>query len=239
MNIYSTTIIFIFCKILLRYKNSYLFLEPIMKCIYCNSPTYTLSNGYKKCKVCKKKFSPKKIERKKAIKECFCKNYTINRCASTNNLSYLSVQKQYNAIRQKIAIFMEEDFINNKQIIEYDEYIYLPLTKRDKKENIFDGFNFLTYNFDNKIYNLLLPSLARYKSQLLQDKIDEIYYKEFEKFLYCNHLSNTKQGNLIKNFWQYLENFMLKFNGINNDNFFYYLKEAEFKFNGGCEKGVF
>jgi len=206
-----------------------------MRCIYCQAKTYTLSNGYKKCKVCKRKFSPKKLQRKELIKSCFCKNYTINRCSKATNLNYVTILKEYSNIRQQIAIFMEEKFANKKEIIEYNEYIYLPLTKRDKKESIFDGFNFLTYNFDNKIYNILLPNLSRYKPILLQDRADEVYYKELEKFLYSYHISNSKNSNLIKEFWQYFEDFMLKFNGINSDNFFYYLKEAEYKFNYDCQ----
>jgi len=207
-----------------------------MKCIFCNSPTYTLKNGYKKCKVCKRKFSPQKLERKQNILNCFCKDYTANRCAKALGLNYITVQKEYQQIRKKIALFMEEAFLNKNEIIEYNEYIYLPKAKQNIKENIFDGFNFLTYNFDNKIYNILLPSLKRYKPILLEDNADEVYYKELEKFLLSWHLSNSKNSSLIKEFWQYFEEFMLKFNGINSDNFIFYLKEAEFKFNGGCEK---
>ena len=206
-----------------------------MNCIYCNAKTYTLNNGHKKCKICKRKFSPKKLARKEALLECFYKNYTANRCSKKIDINYITILKEYKKIRKKIAIFMEEEFINKNKILDYNEYIYLPLTKRGKKENIFDGFNFLTYNFDNKIYNILLPNLSRYKPTLLEDKADEIYYKELEKFLYSYHITNSKNSNLIKEFWQYFEEFMLKFNGINKDNFFYYLKETEFKFNYGKE----
>ena len=206
-----------------------------MKCIYCKAQTYKLNNGYFKCKICKKKFSPKKFDRKKKIQECFCKDFSINRCAKTLKLNYITVQKEYKKIREDIILKQEEQFLNKKKILEYDEYIYIPKSKANQKSAIFDGFNFLTYNFDNKIYNILLPSLKRYKPILLEDSADEVYYKELEKFLLSWHLSNSGGSSFIKSFWQYFEEFMLRFNGINSDNFIYYLKEAEYKFNYGCE----
>ncbi len=205
-----------------------------MKCIYCNYPTYKLKNGYYKCKSCKRKFSPKKIERQRAIKRCFYKDFTINRCALYLGLNYITVKNYYQKIREEIAILQEKDFANKQKILEYDEYIYIPKTKSQNKSAIFEGFNFLTYNYDNKIYNILLPSLSRYKPIMLEDGLDEVYYKELEKFLQSNHISNRANNNLIKQFWIYLEDFMLKFNGINSENFFYYLKEAEYKFNFKC-----
>jgi transposase-like protein len=207
-----------------------------MKCIYCNYPTYKLKNGYYKCKSCKSKFSPKKNERQRAIKRCFYKDFTINRCALYLGLNYITVKNYYQKIREEIAILQEKDFANKQKILEYDEYIYIPKTKSLNKSAIFEGFNFLTYNYDNKIYNILLPSLSRYKPIMLEDGLDEVYYKELEKFLQSNHISNRANNNLIKQFWIYLEDFMLKFNGINSDNFFYYLKEAECKFNNLSSK---
>jgi transposase-like protein len=207
-----------------------------MKCIYCNYSTYKLKNGYYKCKSCKRKFSPKKIERQSAIKRCFYKDYTINRCALYLGLNYITVKNYYQKIREEIMHLQEEDFANKKEILEYDEYIYIPKTKSQNKSAIFEGFNFLTYNYDNKIYNILLPSLSRYKPTMQEDGLDELYYKELEKFLQCNHISSRVGSKLIKKYWNYLEEFMLKFNGINSENFVYYLKEAEYKFNNLSSK---
>jgi len=202
-----------------------------MRCIYCKSQTYLLKNGYRKCKICKKKFSPKKIERKEKILDCFCKNYSANRCAKKLGLNYITIKKEYDNMRKKIALFMEEEFLNKKEIIAFDEYIYFPASKQKDKSFIFDGFNFLTFNFDNKIYNILLPTLRKFKPLLIED---EQYYKEFEKFLLTTHISNSSNNVLIKEFWSYFEEFILKFNGIDASNFIYYLKEAEFKFNYTC-----
>jgi transposase-like protein len=141
------------------------------------------------------------------------------------------VQKEYQKLREEIVLIQEESFLNKKQLLGYDEYIYIPKTKSNNKSSIFDGFNFLTYNYDNKIYNILLPSLKRYKPKLIEDNMQEVYFKELEKFLLSYHLSNKGANPLIEEFWQYFEDFILKFNGINSDNFIYYLKEAEFKFN--------
>ena len=99
--------------------------------------------------------------------------------------------------------------------------------------NIFDAQNFLTFNYgENKVYNLLMPNLNRYKQQFLSDNLDEVYFKEFSRFMMFNKIAKTKQlENTITQFWNYFEANILQYKGIDNDNFFYYLKECEFKFN--------
>ncbi len=128
---------------------------------------------------------------------------------------------------------MEEEFRNRKETIAFEEYLYLEKSKRKSKKNIFDAYNFLTFNYDGKIYNLLLPNLNRYKPLFLEDGLEEVYYKEFEKFLRRSHLG-TNPNKTILEFWDFFEEFILKFKGVRRENFFYYLKEAEFKFNFEC-----
>jgi transposase-like protein len=77
-----------------------------------------------------------------------------------------------------------------------------------------------------------MPNLKRYKSEFLDSGAQEAHFKEFSKFMMLNKISKTqKRENLITKFWNYFEDSILKYNGINDENFFYYLKEIEFKFN--------
>ncbi|WP_455757261.1 transposase [Sulfurimonas sp.] len=208
-----------------------------MKCIYCgNEKLYLLKSAQFKCSKCKKKFSAKKIKTDLELIECFCEDLTANEASKKLSINYVTAKKRYELFRQLIANFLEEEY-KNKEVIEYDEYIYLEKSKKKVKENIFDAQNFLTFHYENKIYNLLMPNLNRYKGQFLDDGSDEIYFKEFSKFMMFNKISKTKKReNLITQFWLFFEDAILKYKGISEENFFYYLKEIEFKFNYSKKK---
>lgn len=206
--------------------------QSFMKCIYCqHAKLYELKSGQIKCAKCKKKFSSKKIKTDLELIGCFCENLTVNEASKRLSINYITVKKRYELFRTLIANFLEEEY-RNKPIIEYDEYIYLEKSKKKVKENIFDAQNFLTFAYDDKVYNLLMPNLNRYKNQFLEEGTEEIYFKEFSKFMMFNKISKTaKRENLITKFWLFFEKSILKYKGINHENFFYYLKEIEFKFN--------
>lgn len=203
-----------------------------MKCIYCNNKKlYQLKSGQLKCSNCKKKFSVKKIEKDLKIIECFCNDLNVNETCKKLDINYVTVKKRYDLFRQLIASLLEDEF-KDKTVIEYDEYIYLEKSKRDIKENIFDAQNFLTFHYDNKIYNLLMQNLNMYKNQFMDDGADEAYFKEFSKYMMFNKISKIqKKENLITKFWIFFEKSILKYKGVRHENFFYYLKEIEFKFN--------
>jgi len=203
-----------------------------MNCPYCNhNILYTLKTGQKKCKNCLRKFSEKKFLFEKKVINLFCENFTVNRCVKEHNLNYITIQKKYENYRKLLANFLEEQY-RNKDVKEYDEYIYLEQSKQKVKKNIFDAINFMTFNYEDKVYNLLMPNLHRYKNQFLDDGVDETYFKEFSKFMMLNKISKIqKKENIIASFWIYFEESILKYKGIDKDNFFYYLKEIEFKFN--------
>lgn len=203
-----------------------------MKCIYCNNKKlYQLKSEQLKCSNCKKKFSIKKIEKDLKIIECFCNDLNINETSKKLDINYVTVKKRYDLFRQLIASRLEDEF-KDKTVIEYDEYIYLEKSKRDIKENIFDAQNFLTFHYDNKIYNLLMQNLNMYKNQFMDDGADEAYFKEFSKYMMFNKISKIqKKENLITKFWIFFEKSILKYKGVRHENFFYYLKEIEFKFN--------
>jgi len=207
-------------------------LKYSMKCIFCNNKKlYQLKTGQLKCSGCKKKFSPKKVQKDLDVIECFCQNLSVNQTSIKLGINYVSVKDRYEIFRQLLANFLEDAYMD-KHIIEYDEYIYLPKSKKMIKENIFNAQNFLTFHYEDKVYNLLMTDLNRHKNQLLDDGAGDAYFKEFSKFMMLNKISKTlKRDNHITKFWNFFEESIVRYKGVKNQNFFYYLKEIEFKFN--------
>lgn len=203
-----------------------------MNCIYCNNKKlYELKSGQLKCSACKKKFSPKKVKRDLALIDSFVQNFSANQTSKKLDINYITVKKRFDLFRALLANYLEKEY-QNKTVLEYDEYIYLEHSKKKVKENIFDAKNFLTFHYKNKIYNLLMPNLKRYKSEFLDSGTSEAHFKEFSKFMMLNKISKTqKRENLITKFLIFFEQEILKYKGIKDKNFFYYLKEIEFKFN--------
>jgi len=204
-----------------------------MKCPYCNhSITYILKTAQERCSRCKRKFSPKRILLEKRTIECFCENKKIQQTAEILDVTYVTIQKKYFSYRKYIASYLEEAY-SRYTASQYDEYVYLPKSKKKIKENIFEAQNFLTFCYDEtKIYNLLMPNLDRYKQQFLNDNLEEVYFKEFSSFMMFNKIAKIqKSDNPIIEFWKFFEEYILQYKGIDKKNFFYYLKECEYKFN--------
>ncbi len=203
------------------------------RCIRCNEQLYLLADGMVKCSACRYKYSPRKSARRLAIIESFCDELTAKETAGYLGINYITAKKSYDAIRKALLPFLEEAYAANRNnILEYDEYLYLDHTKRKERKYIFDAHNFLTFDYGGRVYNILMPSLSRYKSGFLADGLDELYYNEFSKFLKIHRIAKLRSfDNTIVRFWKYFDEFMKKYKGIKRDNFIYYLKEAEFKFN--------
>ena len=207
-------------------------IQFIMKCIYCNNlKLYKLKTNQLKCSACNRKFSLQKILKQKNIIKSFINNKSINQTKNQLNLNYETVKKTYDKLRYEISIYLENNYLQDK-VSQYDEYVYLEKSKLSNKKNIFDAHNFMTFQYENKVYNLLMPSLSRYKEQFINDGSYEIYYNEFKQFMRFNKISKIKkQESLIVDFWQFFEDNITIYKGISNEKFFYYLKEFEFKFN--------
>lgn len=203
-----------------------------MTCPFCNYHIiYDLNTGQKKCGNCKKKFSLKKLEILQKTIQIFTKNKTALEASKDLKVNYRTIQKRYETFRSLITRYLEEEY-RGGETKEYNEYFYLAKSKKRTKETIFDNQNFLTFHYEEKIYNLLMPNMSRYKHQLLDDGAQEAYFKEFSKFIMFNKISKIKKRkNLITQFWEFFEENITKYKGVNNDNFVYYLKEIEFKFN--------
>lgn len=190
-------------------------------CSFCNSKhIYHLKNGHIKCATCKRKISPIKFQRDKDIIWAFCSGMTILQASKKYNLNYISIQRRYKEFRSLIITYLdEEDYLKEMLSSEFDEYIYMV------NKDIYLAQNFLTFHYENRVFNRMLPPLSKYKTF---DNNKE----ELSKFLFLNKIAKLKsKHSLINEFWEYLENFMKKYRGIQNTNFIFYLKEAEFKFN--------
>ena len=203
-----------------------------MNCIYCHhSKLYTLKTGQLKCSKCGKKFSPKKLEKDHKIIKAFCENLSAREASLALGLNYVTIKNRYDIFRMLIANFAQEAYID-KDVLEYDEYLYLEKSKKKVEENIFDSQNFLTFHYEDKIFNLPMPSLHKYKDDFLQDGAQKSYFKELSKFMMFNKIAKIQNiDNLITKFWIFFEASILRYKGIKPENFFYYLKEIEFKFN--------
>jgi len=194
-----------------------------MSCIYCNHYIlYKLKNGYFKCAKCKRKFSPKKIERKAKILHSFLKGLSPTQIAQKHSFAYKSVVNEVHHIREVMARICEEEFLKKNEITEFDEYLYIPKTNKKEIKSIYKAQNFLTIDYGGKIYNILLNDMKIYENLKPQ---------EIKTLLRQSHIIKIKQNINIPMFWEYFENFIVKFKGIKKENFFYYLKEAEFRFN--------
>jgi len=191
-----------------------------MSCVYCNHYIiYKLKDGYYKCAKCKRKFSPKKIERKAKILKGFLDELTPQEISKKYSISYATVVKEIKNIRKVIAQICEEEFLKKDEIKEFEEYLYLPKSTK----NILNAQNFLTIDYGGKIYNIMLSPMKNYAG------FDEEKIKSF--FRQSRIIKVQNHANIYK-FWDYFEKFIKKYKGVKEENFFYYLKEAEFRFNG-------
>lgn len=215
---------------LFRYN---IFMKDENRCFYCHHPLYQLGDGMVKCSVCKKKYSMKRVSQIKALIQLFCENENALSASKTLQLSYVTVLKYYQQFRHAAAEYCESQYdrlrTNESQ---YEEYLYIEKSKRRDKTAVFDSYNFLTFGYGEKVYTLLMPSLGVFKQQFVEDNLEELYYKEFSKFMRTSKIIKISEyDNSIEKFWHYFEQFITTFKGVSSEHFPYYLKEAEFKFN--------
>ncbi|WP_456485439.1 transposase [Hydrogenimonas sp.] len=206
----------------------------ITRCIHCNHPRlYTLANGYLKCAACKRKISPAKIERAEHLIDAFCRNLTAREAAKACGYSYMTAKTHYDRIRVLLTQYLEERYNEYAgDIKEFDEYFYLEQNKKKSEETIFDIQNFLTFDYGGKIYNILMPSLRKYRTNLLDDGLQHEYYNQLSRFITFRRIARLEHlNNTIVKFWHFFETHIKRYRGVNEKHFFYYLKEAEFKFN--------
>ena len=156
------------------------------------------------------------------------------------SISYVSVKKHYDTFRYIASQVCEKEYENLRtKTCEYEEYFYLENAKKERKEAIFDAHNFLTFDYCGHIYTLLMPSLHKYKQQMLSDNISDSYIHEFTKFKRISRIikASSIHNNMV-NFWDYFEENIVKYKGISNEHFILYLKEMEFKYNHSKNEAI-
>jgi len=208
----------------------------IRSCIYCsNKKLYHVSPTQYRCALCKRTFSIKKILQKEAILNSFIGNESAYLCSRNLHVNYITVKKTYQKLRLGILSFIEQSYAHQKNSFsQYDEYYFLPQSKKGNFNCFFDSIGILGMAYETKIYTLLLPDQFSHLKYLSRDLIDMHYYAQY--------LSNHKMAhfesfnNVINQFWIFFETFMMHFKGVSQENFIYYLKEAEFKFNYTLEE---
>jgi len=200
-----------------------------MKCIYCEHPyTYLLGDRQRKCSKCKRKFSPQKVEREEKLLSFFTEGYNTRKAAKETGMHFATVQKQYEKFRRTVAMHSDEQYqLHSQRVTGYDEYLYLPKSLKIE-DNIDKLQHFLTLSYDNKVYNLMMPTIQHYNL----DTNDEKEKKLLLKYLRFNKVAKlSKVHNTITEFWEFFEKFILQYKGVSDAQFVFYLKEAEWRFN--------
>jgi len=200
-----------------------------MKCIYCEHPyTYLLADKQRKCGKCKRKFSPRKLEREQQLSTLFVEGTNAREAAKQSKMHFATVQKYYENFRRNIALYADEIYQHNShRVTGYDEYLYLPKSLK-VEDNIHKIQHFLTMSYDNKVYNIMMPRTRdmHYRSE------DEQSNKLLLKYLKFNKVAKlSKAQSTITRFWDYFESFICQYKGVSDSQFIYYLKEAEWRFN--------
>lgn len=219
----------------------YYTLKMLKQCIYCNhTKLYKLGNGHLKCASCNRKISPAKIEKIEKLILSFCKNLTAREAANECKCSYMTAKKYYDNIRLLITQYLETEYnLNADKVKEFDEYFYLERSKKKDVDSIFEIENFLTFDYGGKIYNILMPSLKKYRTPLSKDKMQHEYYKQLSRFIKFRRVAKLEHlDNTITKFWNFFEESIKRYRGVDRENFIYYLKEAEFKFNYTKEEQI-
>jgi len=205
----------------------------IENCLYCHAPLYRLGDGRVKCLECKRRYAPARILRRFRLAEAFCRDLSAQAATRECGVSLATAQNAYKEFRRRILPWLEAAYEERREeVLEYDETLYLDANKRSDKRHIFDAHNFLTFDYGGRVYTLMMPPLDRYKEHFLSDGLEEVYYREFSRYLAFHRVARLQsRDNTIERFWRYLEELLPRYKGIRRENFVYYLKEAEFKFN--------
>ncbi|UPT77896.1 transposase [Sulfurovum sp. XGS-02] len=200
-----------------------------MKCIYCEHPyTYLLKNKQRKCGKCKRKFSPRKIAREQNLLKLFTEGHNVRETSKRTGMHFATVQKYFENFRRTIALNADEQYQRYSHLVtDYDEYLYLPKSLNPNKD-ISKLQHFLTLSYENKVYNIMMPTVQHYDF----DTEDEQEKKLLLKYLRFNKVAKlSKSQNAITEFWDYFETFILQYKGVSDEQFVFYLKEAEWRFN--------
>lgn len=205
------------------------------RCIYCANPSlYKLSATQYRCVTCKRKFSYQKALKEEAILDAFIMNLSALECSKKLDYNYQTISKMYHKLRLLLMQYIENTYLRHEQsFTHYDEYYFLPLTKKNRREFLFESIGILGMSYQDSVYTLLLPNQFAHLKHLDQTDIEASSYQDaYAQFLQKHKVAHYETfHSRVEQFWDYLEKFMLHFKGVHEQNFIYYLKEAEFKYN--------
>lgn len=209
-------------------------------CIFCHSPKlYVKSKTQYYCITCKKIWSASKHERDKHIINAFLENRSALLCAKEYNIAYNTVKEIYQKLRLILSQYAQETYAKqNESFHQYDEYYYLPHTKRRSKKHFFDAIGIFGMLYkENWVYTLLLPDqFSGIKRLMEHDALETLEHEVYARYMQRHKVAHVKHfEHRLGEFWNYFELFMHHFKGVKQENLIYYLKEAEFKFNHSKE----
>ncbi len=211
------------------------------QCIFCHSSKlYVKSQTQYYCVTCKKTWSASRYKRDEHILDAFLENQSALVCAQQNALAYNTVKEMYQKIRLLLSSHAQEIYAKQTDAFsQYDEYYYLPNTKRHSKKYFFDAIGIFGMLYKNDwVYTLLLPDHFSGVKRLMEHDEDTLLEHEASaRFLHHHKVARFSHfEHRLGEFWNYFEAFMHHFKGVKKENLIYYLKEAEFKFNYSREE---
>ena len=206
------------------------------------------------------KYSRLSKTRRRKILECFSLDLTASQTAIFVGVNRNTVNSWYTMLRERIALYQEEQVVLSSGEFELDESYFGGLRKNTHAEDrrkrgrgaenkvpVFgikkrDNGTVYTQIIENASRATLLPIVKRLVST--QDSIvytdkwrgyDGLVFDGYKHFR-VNHskqYSNRKGTHIngIENFWGYSKQRLAKFHGISRRTFYLHLKECEFRYN--------
>lgn len=206
------------------------------------------------------KYSRLSKQKRKKIIECFSLDLTASQTAIFVGVNRNTVNLWYGMIRERIALYQEEQVTLSSGEFELDESYFGGMRKKthandrrkrgrgaENKVPVFgikkrDDGTVYTQIIENASRATLLPIVKRLvhtkDSIVYTDKwrgYDGLVFDGYKHFR-VNHskqYSNRKGTHIngIENFWGYSKQRLAKFHGISRSTFYLHLKECEFRYN--------
>lgn len=208
------------------------------QCIYCDSSKlYIKSQTQYQCITCKRRWSEQKYQKECSLIDSFIKNETILEATQKRGIHYSVGKKAYFKMRLLLTNYAQEQYANQSEpFTQYDEFYYLPQTKKKDSKYVLDAVGIFGMLYDDWVYTLLLPDQFAAFKRLVEHE-EEIEHEAFARYLTSHKVAHIKSfEHRLGEFWKFFEIFMSHFKGVKKENLVYYLKEAEFKFNHSQEE---
>jgi len=220
------------------------------RCLFCgDTHLYLLADERFKCRGCRRKYSPKKLEDDLQILHYFSLEIPANKAAKDLGCSYAKVRSRYMQYRQEIVEYLKQEFQKLSGEIECDESYFGGKRKGPRgrgsrgKVKVFgmlerQGRIFTTVVNDVSAETLMTEIKQRSEqgSVFYTDRFKSYKsLKFYGKHLTINHGVESAKGrrhiNGLEGFWSFAKERLLKYHGVSQNHFDLYLKEMEFRYN--------